>query len=1194
MSEQPVRGINRELFRHARVEAPRVLDLTKRQMNVPKGWLQKEGSASSGRAERLKWARAHLTSDERVGGLDDLKLEVLTFLTFPETKPNLLPSVQAISDKRAFGEALTREAPALAASRKKVATSLFAAMLAGEAEQIDRLSHALQVLEALPGLDRIKIERPFAPVVLTRHTELDKPAQAAEPAPSEVEDTGEGPRAILMAWDLAQEYRAWGQATLKARRAALKARKFNFEEPKLSARLTEKTRTTKLKEARSRQYRAYAQARVAERAAISLAREELESANPRQVIEQMVKDKTFADLMMKTHGIRVDNSLAKVDLKGGLHGGFCAIYKDAAESAEKSGRPDRAGCEARIDNACVKFFGTQRRPLLGGDDVRMLGVAELITVDQTFMGYQPGEISAVETVLKGELRKKEMKSARYSEQISEDTSTTTDEKEAETTTTTEQELSTQIEQELSTRFSTDLNAEASGEAGGTIGVVNFEGAASLGSAVGVGVDSALSQSSDDRFSQEIVARALERTKSVTTKLRRQRSYQLQETTILNKIDNTSAEAKSFNAVYCFLDKEVCIQEKLYGLRQFMGAEIMRPGRALLDQELRRHVVDLAEQGRVPDFGLTPAKITPANYMSLVGKYRAANVMPPPPIMRMESRTYKTDPASEARAPQKGMVESVGDVLAPFFGEYKRYLIQDQIDVPEGYRLQQVDITVSHGQNGVSIPAHLPFSVLGAAIYAAPTLGAAAIPPYTFFYLPVAVWQMLYTASPLMHVHADSSHVTMTVGHQSEESRYFFFDPEEMLRDVLEAVEASTVLDTSVLSRLGEHLTALYTSLGDPGEGSLQAALQGLSAPVQDYLTSLHTWLGSLATTVLPFLNNETDDGDTASFEDLLEPPQITPALLAEVPKAIIAPFETFFTAVLAELGDLMNDVLGDLFAFLEAETRNVDSYRFGQVSGMTGGVPVSLNCVALKPGVTVNLTACLVRIEEEALAMWQLETFERLSQAHAQLEAEHAATVAAGLERPVMRGNPKIMRAEEKMAMKVRVMDRLHGKYSDTPDQPMTLDEARLFEHVIDWENMTYRLFNYGPEGAQIAHEALGLYATADRGRRSYLDAAWAKVMLPLREDERLEQVFLSYLRYGKVDFEADLLGQLEGDTPVYDELTAIYRDLVLRRNREPGRIISAKTELIPTDQLVIYEGTPDDPYPSSDVICAVQDPETP
>ncbi len=1185
--------MRRELFRHAKVEAPRVLDIGKRLSRIAK--LRPQLKSGPGR-ERTAWAKRHLSSADHVGGLDALRLNVLDEIDQSAIPLGHLPTQTVITDKGRFKAALAEEANQVAAAKKAVATSLFAAMVVADTRLIDQLSRTLQVLDALPDLPNTGTARTYAPVVLTRHiiSPETKTAKANDriinAAPQDEE-----PAEVLLAWDLANEYRQWAQRQLDQRTAALAARRFAFDPPLLPRHFTEKTRANRMKEARHSQYVAYTAARKTERAAISETHAALRTNSPSELLTRMASDADFATAMKAAHGLDIA-AIARggaEKMAGHLTRSFCSAYKAARTKADEACRPVGNGCSPVIDNPCVQAFATDRRRIAGQDDVRLLGVAQLITVEEEFMGYTPGEISAIESMLKGEHRKKEVKTSKYFEEISEDTTVTTEEKEAETTTTTQQELTNQIEQEISTRFSSDINAEASGEAGGTIGVVNFEGGASLGSNVGVGIDSSISQSSADSFSQEIVARALERTKAVTTKLRRQRSYRLFETTILNEFDNRLPGATSYNAIYCYLDKDVCIKERVYGLRQFMGAEVMLPGVAVLEQEFRRHAVDLADQGRVPDFDLTPAGVTPENYLSLVGKYRAANVLPPPPVMQMESRTYKTDTASEARMPEKGMIEKTADLLAPFFGDYKRYLIQDQIEVPEGYRVQEVEMTFSHGKNGISIPAHLPFSVLGAALSAGPGLGMAAIPPYTFYYLPIAVWQMLYTASPLMHVHADSSHVTAMIGHETYESEYFFFDPEAMLRDVLEALEASTTLDTGIFERLQTHMQELFNVWGDPDEpGSLANVIAQMDDDVQAYFDAIKSLLDGIIARI-PFVGggdddqDPPDDGALPPFPSLDVFQNLDLSAFADLPAAVMQPFQNLFTAVIGELRTLLDDVLGDVFGFLEEQTQNIDYNLFGAVSGITGSIPVSLNVVALKPGVTVNLTACMVRIDDEALNLWRLETFERLSQAHAQLEAEHAAVAASRVDRPVMRGNPTVMRAEDRAALKTRLIDLIHRKYSATADQPITLNELRLFEHVFDWLNMTYRLFAYGPQGYQVAYEAMGLYATADARRRAFLDASWAKVMLPLQDDKRLEQVLLIYMKTGTVDFEADLLAQIgEGDA-AYDELTAIYRDLVLRRNTEPGTVISARKEKIPTDLIVIHEGTPEDPYPSSDVVCA-------
>ena len=56
--------------------------------------------------------------------------------------------------------------------------------------------------------------------------------------------------------------------------------------------------------------------------------------------------------------------------------------------------------------------------------------------------------------------------------------------------------------------------------------------------------------------------------------------------------------------------------------------------------------------------------------------------------------------------QEVSLEKVAKVLTPFFERYNRYLIADTVKLPEGYEVREVDVTVNHGTNGISIPAHL--------------------------------------------------------------------------------------------------------------------------------------------------------------------------------------------------------------------------------------------------------------------------------------------------------------------------------------------------------------------------------------------------------------------------------------------------------------------------------------------------------
>ncbi len=314
-------------------------------------------------------------------------------------------------------------------------------------------------------------------------------------------------------------------------------------------------------------------------------------------------------------------------------------------------------------------------------------------------------------------------------------------------------------------------------------------------------------------------------------------------------------------------------------------------------------------------------------------------------------------------------------------------------------------------------------------------------------------------------------------------------------------------------------------------------------------------------------------------------------MIAQIPAAIMAPFQAFFDTIVGHLEEIMQDALGDLFEYFQSVGDNTDLKIFSGPNGYTDSLPVSFNCIALKPGVTINLSACLVRIEDQALDAWRLETFDRLSQAFYQLEADYAAQLQGRGFQAAHRGSPGLMRQQEHEVIKVRVMEALHRKFSAAGSEAATLGELQLFEHAIDWENVSYRLFNYGPRGSHVAFEKLGLYAAADVRRKTFMNATWSQVLIPLREDQRLEQIMLRYLDTGTVDFEADLLAELTGtDAERLDELTAVYRDLVLQRQSLPVLPPRRRQETIPTDLMVIYEPRDGEPFPVSGLACPVDE----
>ena len=242
-------------------------------------------------------------------------------------------------------------------------------------------------------------------------------------------------------------------------------------------------------------------------------------------------------------------------------------------------------------------------------------------------------------------------------------------------------------------------------------MVDLQGGALVSAGAGIGLDTSLSSASSSDFAQEIVTRAVERVRSSTVDRRLSRSLSKYETSNLHEINNVNGE--SMNGVYCFLDKHVRIREKPYGHRIFLLANVLMPGKNLLCESVSRKRIDLHESAPRPDFDITPNDIHPGNYKELVGRFRAQNVEPPPSPTLTIGRTYKTDTTSKSQ-PDEFKGQKIADLLVPLFQRYGRYLITDDVKIPDGYMVRDVYVTVNHGSNGISFPAHLPLSLAGAA------------------------------------------------------------------------------------------------------------------------------------------------------------------------------------------------------------------------------------------------------------------------------------------------------------------------------------------------------------------------------------------------------------------------------------------------------------------------------------------------
>jgi len=1172
-----------ELFRYARVRPPRVLDLGRRAARLPEAKEVLERSEE----ERRVWAQEFLDGERRVRSAADLRFRYFRYLRVKAPPRDRLPSAADIKDAAKFDGNTVRADEAYRQDRERLLLTVLALRLRGapeaDAHELRAVAHLLDFVEVFPDLKRVRVREPYAKPVLERaklRTPQGPKPSETEGASAPVENEGPEPRAV--AEGLQVLWRARNQSLGEARESyEIQLREIVRSRPELPPRVDPATirmaqtphqgprlesSTTSEGPSSTKQDRLEAQATARARAKAHAAALRERTAAIRKL--RTTYSDTRASLSLErvlstpastlaTHipGRTEDDIAALMKLVLdfiGKHGipitRFCEAYETAVAKADALGIPSPVEEEVR---GC---YGAHPN-LVFADTVRILGEADLIRVDETFVRYSAGEISYVENVLAGEVRKRQVKTTRYAETLTETQTEESTETSEESSASTKQELRSQVETELQTRLQSDISASANASGGGTIGVVEVQGGGAVDASLGVGLDTSLNTANESRFSQEIVSKALQRTRSVVRERQLSRSYSLDETLNLHKIANDRDGAASFNGVYCFLDKHVAITETIYGRRLFLLANVYAPGRSLLCARLQRLRYALEDVGIKPTFDITPADITPANYMALAGRFKAQAVEPPPPPIVTLGRTYKTDHTNTNSESEPFSGRKIAGLAVPFFEQYKRFLIVENVKLPDGYEVMEVSVNVNHGANGLSIPADLPLRGGAALVGAGPLMVAYA--GYGPFLLPVWMWYVGFLASPLLHYNCDSSNVTVAIGTESQKSEYYFFDPEVLIPELIQLLETIGGAVPNVLAQvqagLGPLMAELATRAAEvPGEAAaaVNAAATAFVNALKEILEDLAAVRPVDALNKLANLGFQVTNNQLANFEDAMG--------------ELFEPFRGFIQGAIDALHGEIGAAIADFIAYIVELGQSSQVLAFSGAQGTRGELPVSFNTVAVKPGITINLSACLRRTDE-ALARWKLETFANFYRAHLQLVADWESRTFMANDRVNRLAKPSaLLRAEEHAAIKERVLHTLNNVPGPN-DAVFTLERMNLLEHALDWPNMTYRVFNYGPNADEIRMEKAGVFQGVDARRRAFTTGLWAQIMIPVSGNPHHVGQVIRYFEDETIDFEGELQNE---------ELVALYRDFVLGMEEEPTEVLPPRFEVVPTEFVVLK--TPD------------------
>jgi hypothetical protein len=307
---------------------------------------------------------------------------------------------------------------------------------------------------------------------------------------------------------------------------------------------------------------------------------------------------------------------------------------------------------------------------LGRGKARVLGMAELMRVEQELDRYELGEIAHIENVLKSETRDRRFR-----------TSTTTEESlliEKEHKEESERDLASAERFELQRASQNVINDSASLDAGLTIN-------ASYGPSVDATAttnyastsSTQQSDSASSSFARETTSRAVSRIQERTLERRFTRTVRTIEESNRHSFDNSKG-TENISGVYRYVDKIYTAQVVNYGKRLMLEFIVPEPAAfwryAIANQPLENvPYVRPNPPGYCLDDGhtfvdLQAHDLRAENYLHWASRYGAEDVQPPPATMITVSATKKS-PDSMQKIDQDG----------PKIGSEAF-----DVDIPDGY------------------------------------------------------------------------------------------------------------------------------------------------------------------------------------------------------------------------------------------------------------------------------------------------------------------------------------------------------------------------------------------------------------------------------------------------------------------------------------------------------------------------------
>jgi hypothetical protein len=313
-------------------------------------------------------------------------------------------------------------------------------------------------------------------------------------------------------------------------------------------------------------------------------------------------------------------------------------------------------------------------------EARVLGMADLMVVEQELLRYELGEIAHIENVLQSERRERKFRTATTTEQSVLTETEVIDEKTTDLTSTERFELQTESENVLNENTSTEAGLTINASYGPSVDTTaNFNYTHSNAKEE--------TKRASASFARETTTRATSKIRKRTLERRFVRTVKETEEINTHSFDNTQDGAENISGVYRFVDKIYHAQIVSYDKRFMLEFVVPEPAAflryAMTKQQSIGGVMPILPEppGYCKDNKFIPLQaqdLYKDNYMYWASKYLAQDIEPPP------NETHIISGVVVNQEPGK---------KSPVTNDIYQALELKDLEIPDGYKPVKAAVTV---------------------------------------------------------------------------------------------------------------------------------------------------------------------------------------------------------------------------------------------------------------------------------------------------------------------------------------------------------------------------------------------------------------------------------------------------------------------------------------------------------------------